>query len=501
MKTVINTSLGMCEGVCEKGYVRWFGIPYAKPPVGDLRFKRAIENEGWDGIKFFDRMGPKPVQMAGGKFADMTHTDNRESENCLSLNVWAPDREEEDSLKPVFVWIYGGGHHAGEASAPEYYLDSFAKNDVVAVSFNYRLGVLGFYDFSDIDSEFESNCGISDMILALKWINDNISNFGGDPKRVTICGESAGASAILALIACPAVKDYFSQAIVMSGVLSNTSGSRMQRINNEKYLKWIGVDASEIKKLKTMSVDELKKGCEPFFAQKEMTDPGIMANGPVIDDLVTKKPLDAIKAGAAAGKNIIFGTCRDEGNLFYYMKICPEKWDDVEKMLKINGYGNRISEFHEIYDNPNQVKSIVSINRDRMFWADTMKCALAQSEFADTYMYRFDYVTPLSRLLKLNATHSTDVCPVLNTREGRMSLFYKGMLKSSLKPLFSQMHGAVLNFIKTGNPSSDLVGEWPVFDKATKMAMIFSSDTAVSNEVFDEKKYRLWEDIELYAGD
>ena len=180
MDLIVTTKKGQVEGFEGDGVHKWFGIPFAKPPVGELRFKRAQEAEPWAGVRACREMGPSPLQFGCGMMAEITKSDTPKSEDCLYLNVWAP---KEAKKQPVFVYIYGGANHMGEAAVPEYDLTAFAKEGVVGVTFNYRLGPLGFYNFHKLDSSFDSNCAPSDMIMALKWVHENIEAFGGDPEE------------------------------------------------------------------------------------------------------------------------------------------------------------------------------------------------------------------------------------------------------------------------------------------------------------------------------
>ncbi|MDO4961149.1 MAG: carboxylesterase family protein [Eubacteriales bacterium] len=537
---IVNTTAGPVRGEHRKKCDRWLGIPYAKPPVGDLRFKRSIQADAWEGVRDCLKFGAGPEQMAGGRFQALSDIDNKKSEDCLYLNVWAPKgsavgagtarqapdrRSAANAAAPVFIWIYGGGQHAGDASAPEYDLESFARRGIVAVSFNYRLGALGFYDFRDAaenKAAFDSNCGVSDMILALKWVHENIAAFGGDPENVTMAGESAGGTAVMALLCAPTARPLFKRAIIMSGIASNITRETTQEINNKKFFEWAGIDAGDAD-LKTMPVENIKKGCAAFFTTEDNVTPGIMVSGPVIDDLVTETPEEMFRRGGAGDKQIMFGTCADEGGLFSFLKICPRKWDEIETMLRFNHYEELIPEFHRVYGGK-QAEAVKAINRDRMFWADTMKCAIAQSAYSRTYMYRFNFVTGMSRALKMGATHSMDVCPALNTYEGAMSSLYKGVPPKKLRKLHAEMHGSFVNFIKYGTPR--LKG-WKPFTAENWETFVFSRSSHAESRAFEadaaaepaaeigktaeggqsvkttetgnaEERYRLWENIKLY---
>ncbi len=500
MKLNIETTSGVVSGVAgdsEGRYLKWLGIPYAEPPIGELRFKRARPFEKREGIIRCDSHKASPVQMSGGRFGALMNVGPNQSEDCLTLNVWS----FKGAIKaPVFVYIFGGSHHAGDSASKDLQLDAFSHEGIVAVSFNYRLGVLGFYDFSMLDPSFESNCGISDMIMALKWVHENIAVFGGDPERVTLCGESAGGTAVAALMASPRARGYFHRAILMSAVLSNITTDRLQAIYREKYFATLGLDQGEVKKLREMDVSELKKGCEVIFTGNDTEYPGIVTPGPVIDDLIPHKPLTAFEKGEMGDIACIFGTCGDEGALFWFLRLCCMSWEDVEGMLRVTGYAHKRRDFHRIYDALGEKKAVRAVNRDRLFWADTMKMAIAQSKHNDhTYVYRFEYETPLSRILRWGSTHTMDICPALGTKEGPYSIMYRRDMKSRrYKKMSSAFHGAFLDFIRTGRPSA---GEekWENFRPAIQSVMHFGNRIYQTFERPEPEIFELFSDMELYV--
>ena len=196
---IVQTNSGKVRGYERDGIVEYLGIPYAEAPVGALRFKRSLPKAPWEGVFDAKEYGSPAVQFDEGK--------PRGSEDCLFVNVQRPPEGEK---LPVFVWIHGGGYNTGAASDGIYNGKAFARDGLVFVSFQYRMNVLGFYDFTTFPGceNFDSNCGLSDQILALKWIHENIEFFGGDPNRVTIAGESAGGASVVNMLAVPSVKGY-----------------------------------------------------------------------------------------------------------------------------------------------------------------------------------------------------------------------------------------------------------------------------------------------------
>lgn len=218
VQTVLKN--GVIEGNYNvtNGISTYFGVPFAQPPVGELRWKAPVPASSWAGVKETKEFGPRPVQ--GLVFGDMNSWSDGVSEDCLTLNVWTPAKRNSKDL-PVLVYFYGGGFVAGDASEPRYNGESMSKKGVVVVTVNYRLGVFGFLAHPELSAEAtykaSGNYGLLDQALALQWVNDNIAAFGGDPKKVTIAGESAGSISVSYQMASPLAKDKIAGAIGESG--------------------------------------------------------------------------------------------------------------------------------------------------------------------------------------------------------------------------------------------------------------------------------------------
>lgn len=496
-KLQIETKYGTVQGFTEDNICRWYGIPFAKPPVGELRFKRAVEPDSSEEIRSCTKMGPAPVKFAGGRFARLTRTDTPQSEDCLYLNIWAPENRSAKSSLPVFIYIFGGGCHTGEASVPEVDLSAMARDGAIGVNFNYRLGPLGFYDFSKYDSSFESNCGFSDVLMALKWVHENIAAFGGDPDRVTVCGESAGGVLVYSLLASPVARPYFKQAISMSGLPSNVAKEKMHSKYVEKFINELGLSTDDISALHTMSTEKMAKVSATFFEGNSCGLAGALLPAVVVDDLVPKFPLEAIEAGECIDKKLMLGTCHDEGTLFYFMKLCPMSYSEIAKMLENNGYSERVDEILAFYKEKKEAAGVCRANRDRMFVADNLKAAVAQSRYGQVYVYRFDFVSRLGAMTGLKATHTFDIGPALDSHRLKIRFKNKGSNKSRHSTIHRMMHESFMNFIKSGNPSTFSIGEWKQFTKDNFAAMFFN-DTSQMQTGVNEDVYELWKDIELY---
>ena len=214
----VRVNDGTLQGVDESGIKVFKGIPFAAPPVGDLRWKAPQPVQKWDGVRKADEFGPNPMQE--NVFGDMNFGTKKMSEDCLYLNVWTPSKTMDEKL-PVFIYFNGGGLMAGSGSEPRYAGLSLARKGIVTITANYREGIFGFFAHSQLTKESpykgSGNYGFLDQVAAIKWVKDNIATFGGDPERITIMGESAGSMSVCALMASPLSKQLFHQAMGSSG--------------------------------------------------------------------------------------------------------------------------------------------------------------------------------------------------------------------------------------------------------------------------------------------
>ena len=492
--TLAATQYGMVQGFAAAGVKTWLGIPYAAPPVGELRFRRNQPPTPWQGVKKCVAFGNKPIQYMNMFGRERSRVPA--SEDCLYLNVWAPLTAAKEAKLPVFVWIYGGAYHMGEGSDPMYDGASFARDGVVFVNFNYRVGPLGFYDFSMYDKRFESNCGVSDQIAALRWVRDNIAAFGGDPNNVTIAGESAGGTGVYNMLASPAAKGLFQKAIAESGVTGNTESRRMVEMNNTIFFEKLGINPrTDMAKLLDMPAQDMLAAATFTLKEGPRRHPGIFMPGPVKDDLLPMHPWEAMAQGNARDVKVILGTNRNEGTLFALLGLLPRDWQQVEKMLRDNGAAASIPAVSELYANEKGMKKLTTLAGDRAFVVDMVKSADAQSAFNSTYVYRFDYAPLLPELFLLGAAHSTEISTALATNDHPFWLLTPA---SRREELTQSMHGAWLNFVKTGNPNGPGVAPlWPQYEAGRRLTYIFDQTNTVESNPHGAV-YEVWKDIQLY---
>src|SRR5665213_2829857 len=228
---IVKTLNGTLEGVNVSGINEFKGVPFAAPPVGVFRWREPQPVDNWVGVRKAEKFGPRAMQA--NVFGDMNFRSNGMSEDCLYLNVWTPSKTFKDKL-PVLVYFFGGGFVAGDGSEPRYDGGSMARKGIVAVTVNYRLGVFGFLAHPELTKESphhaSGNYGLMDQIAALKWVRDNIAKFGGDPKNVTIFGQSAGAVDVNVLMTSPQAKGLFHKAIAESGTVSRVPDDATMRM-------------------------------------------------------------------------------------------------------------------------------------------------------------------------------------------------------------------------------------------------------------------------------
>ncbi len=268
----VRTVNGTIEGNYDthSGIQKFFGIPFAQPPVGELRWKAPQPMENWDGVKQTKTFGPRPMQTM--VFGDMKSRSNGVSEDCLYLNVWTPADRNTNGL-PVLVYFYGGGNVAGDASEPRYDGESMAKKGIVVVTPNYRLNVFGFLAHPELSAESpykaSGNYGVLDQHAALQWVQDNIEAFGGDPARVTIAGESAGSIGVSLQMASPLSKGLIAGAIGESGAAIHPTMAPVPLEEAEKvgadFLKGAGIGSlAELRKLSTRAIYEIYNESKRF---------------------------------------------------------------------------------------------------------------------------------------------------------------------------------------------------------------------------------------------
>jgi para-nitrobenzyl esterase len=461
----VTTTSGLVEGVTSSdSNVRMFkGIPFAAPPVGDLRWKPPQPASSWTGVKQASAFGPRCMQ--GRIFEDMIFRDSGPSEDCLYLNVWTPARGNSAKL-PVMVWIYGGGFAAGSASEPRQDGERLAQKGVVVVSFNYRLGVFGFYAHPDLARESGRNAagnyGLLDQVAALKWVHANIANFGGDPQNVTIFGESAGSFSVSALRASPLTAVLFEHAIGESGAYFGTTLHAAPLSDSEAEGKRFAdsIGAHTLADMRSRPAADLMaltlKRKKIYFS-------------PNLDGYFLPEDVASIYA---AGKQrhipLLAGWNADEGSyLQFFDKDAPTLQNYVARLHKQFGAdADKLLKAYPASDDEQAKRSAQELAGDQFIAYSTWKWLEMQDATggAPVYRYRFEEAPPADPLdphsASRGAYHSAEIEFVFEALASK-----KLPWRTQDRKLSEMMATYWSNFAKTGDPNSDDLPRWPVYSK------------------------------------
>lgn len=411
----VETTYGAVRGFQDGQTMKFLGVPYASPPVDELRFEAAEEPESWHGTVLDATSYGASCPQSCDPQSDSSCP---ESEDCLFLNIYTPVGEPPEEGWPVFVWIHGGAFVGGSGSSPTFPGESFAENGIILVTLNYRLGALGWLNYGDI----EGNFGLSDQRMALSWVQDNIRSFGGDKDAVTVGGESAGAMAILVHLASPSVTEgLFSKAIVESGTIAlpynKPTGPDSKNKNTfyKELMKNAGCPQHRddyVQCMRDLSVNELldataemmdkKANLVPFLSQPaDLVEPFY----PVINTQdVPLSPLEAFEKGEFNKVPLIMGNNADEGDLFVDTVFGSSKVDKLVEMPAMLSVvfgledGLKIRNLYPLFGKTSgSSREILSnITTDYFFTGSTHKVAsLFNKHDVPVYTYLFDYVQQL----------------------------------------------------------------------------------------------------------
>jgi len=308
----VTTANGVIEGVREtNGILTFRGVPFAAPPTGDLRWKAPQPVKNWSGVKKCDHFGPQAMQPR--IYSDMIFRSAGVSEDCLYLNVWAPGGDAKDL--PVLVYFYGGGYVAGDGSEPRYDCGSMAKQGIVAITVNYRLGVFGFLAHPDLTKESPNhasgNYGLMDQAAALAWVHRNIRAFGGDPSRVTIAGESAGSFSVSAQMASPLSRGLIAGAIGESGSLLGDKTKPLAEAEQSGVAFANSCGASNIADLRAMSAEKVQDAAKTFSNYRfPVTVDGYFFPKPPVEIYQSGEQVEEVATDLASDKFIAYSTWR-----------------------------------------------------------------------------------------------------------------------------------------------------------------------------------------------
>ncbi|MET0860099.1 MAG: carboxylesterase/lipase family protein [Microbacterium sp.] len=500
----VRVSGGYVRGVREGGTIAWRGIPYAAPPIGRLRFRAPQRVVPWTGIRVAASFGRVAPQAHKGQFAGVA-PDVPSGEDCLTVNVVAPETAATDAPLPVMVFIHGGGYSTGSSrDFSGQGLNFVGTGKVVYVSFNYRLGALGYLDFTRYSTRrrpIDSNLGLRDQIAALRWVRRNVRAFGGDPERVTVFGESAGANSVTTLMATPSARGLFARAIAQSAPPNAVYTSSMAAVWAEQFVEILRGRTAQHDATAPLTVDKtvaLLTSAQPsdlvnaalvLQARTPEETPGVFCLAPVVDGrLLPRHPMAAFRGGFAHRVPLIIGTNDREGSIFRgRLDILPRSDTRIEAVLA-RGAADGRGTFAEAYPGLPRGPIAADFGGDYAFWYPSVALAERHSRYAPVYFYRFDVAPRLLRWAGLDATHGVEMFALFEQGDARLA---RTMTSLGGRRVFSQagerMRDAWLHFAAVGAPP---VG-WPHYSEPDRLTLIIADRDRVESDPRADRR-RAW---------
>jgi para-nitrobenzyl esterase len=468
---LIEIPTGKVQGRIENGVAVWRGVPFAKPPIGDLRFKPPQKAEPWTGVLHAKAFGPTALQNG-------SDTPRKMSEDCLYLNIWAP---RSAGPYPVMLWLHGGANIAGSASDWPHDGWPFARDGVVCVTANYRLGALGFMELGDIlgpDYAGSGANGMRDQLLALEWVYENIAAFNGDPDCIYLAGESAGAKNAAALLASPLRTVKVTGAIMESGGGQTTYTMEEAQGVANLFLDSTGLTRDMASTLLHMPADALMSAQARLYNAYDRRYPFRA----VIDgQMLTQRPLDAIAAGAGAGVRSLIGSNADETRLY----SIPGGDTPLTALFLAHAepdiFAAVLEKYPAFMPELSLAESRYRAYTAEEYWIPSLRIAEAQAQRGDeVYVYRFD-MPMRAGPNKGYAVHASELSYVWD--------------RSDAEPkLATQMHGAWCAFMKGLAPGELNVPVWPRYDLAARPTMLFNATNSVENDPRGAER-ALWDGV------
>jgi para-nitrobenzyl esterase len=496
----VETRSGVLRGEREGDLVVLRGVPFAAAPVGAGRFEAPAREEPWAGARDATRAGPAAPQRSSLVMRMLGLEGVVQDEACLTLQVWTPGLDAR--RRPVLVWLHGGAFTSGAGSLPVFDGAPLARRgDVVVVTVNYRLGALGFLAHPDrfARGEIAANFGLLDQIAALAWVSEHAEQIGGDPGRVTVFGESAGAMSIGALLAAPAARGLFQRAILQSGAAHNVSPREAALRIASLFRDAAGHAEAGVEALRGLPVETVLAAQQRVVDESWKHVEGLAFQPSVDGGVVPRAPLAAIADGAAAGVDLLIGTNLDEWRLFgladaklrdmdeagllrRLVRVPPGATPDPQQLA-----GEAVATYRAARTGslPTDPASLwLAMQTDRVFRVPAIRLAEAQARHAAVFQYRFDWPSPALGGL-LGACHGLEVPFVFGTLDHERAGDLAGRGPAA-EALSERMQDAWIAFATGADPG------WPAFDPERRATQRFGATCDVEFDPMGEER-RFWD--------
>jgi para-nitrobenzyl esterase len=485
----VKTANGAVEGTSDNGLRVYRGVPYAAPPVGDLRWRAPQPAQNWSGVKAADAFGAQCMQRR--VFSDMVFRASTMSEDCLYLNVWTPAKKAGEKL-PVLVYFYGGGFIAGDGSEPRYDGAAIARKGIVSLTVNYRLGVFGFFSHPELTKEAKpqasGNQGLLDQAAALRWVQANIAAFGGDPKKVTIAGESAGSISVSALMASPLSKDLIAGAIGESGAMIEPTIPPVPLADAEKagVAFAAAVEAPSLAALCALPPEKILEAT---------ARPGLPRFSPAIDGyFLPKSPAEIFAAGDQAHVPLMAGWNSEENSsraILAQAEPTPENYAAAVRKL----YPERADEVLKVYPGGTSdevLQSATALAGDRFIAFSTWKWLDLHGRTGKSPTYRYYYSRP--RPGARGAAHSAEIEYAMGNLASNKAFAWT----PDDEKVSETMMGYFVNFVKKGNPNGKGLPKWPEANSGKTVRVMHIDVTSGARPESVRDRYRLLD--QTYQG-
>lgn len=483
----VTVTGGTIEGAIEDGVKVFKGIPYAAPPVRELRWRPPAPVEPWAGVRAATAFSPDCPQAKYSEDSLYYRPPRPQDEDCLCLNVWTAAEPGDD--RPVMVWIHGGALTRGSGAVPTYDGTSMAQKGVVLVTINYRLGALGFMAHPDLTAESEhgssGNYGFLDQIAALRWVQENIEKFGGDPDRVTIFGESAGSWSVCALQATPLSKGLFHRAIGQSGGLFGPMRYLSDAKHGQKAAEQVGLrfadalGAEDAAGLRAMPADRI---VSVFFDPPDQQSFSIGGN---VDGWVFP---DEIRSIFAVGRQhdvpVIVGSNADEMTSLTSRGRIPGTIEQLKEYVD-RQYALLSEDFFEVYPadtDEDAAGTFLASARDRAFsWQMRTWARRMENVDSEAYLYFFTRVPPIENSEYYQAFHAAEIAYVFGNLNPDVE--YTAVDRR----LSNAMTQYWINFATSGNPNGEDLETWPAYNTVTEPYLILGDEIETDNHLLRDQ--------------
>ena len=504
-QTQVKTAEGILEGKDLSGITIFKGVPFAAPPVGNLRWKAPQPVQKWEGVRKATEYGPNPMQEA--LFGDMNFGTKVNSEDCLYLNIWTPAKTMKEHL-PVLIYFNGGGLMAGSGSEPRYAGDAMARKGIISITANYREGIFGFFAHPQLSKETSykgsGNYGFMDQVAAIQWVKDNIEAFGGDPNRITIVGESAGSMSVSALMASPLCQGLFAQAMGSSGSVMGFNKVLTLKEAEQKGVKLAKqIGKKNIKDLRALPAEELMKlaavkavptyNIDGYFLTEQPTETFAKGNQTKVSLLVGGNNQEMSPWALLAGKQPTVENLKAGAKAMF--------GDNVDEAFRLYG----INSDKDVLEQPGiNLASDLFLDYSTWKWGSMHKLTSGQP----VYRYRYCHPRPA---MAIKGKVAGLAGGVVDAKEGQPQMpqdkgavhsadieYAMGTLPTNrvydwqpedymVSDIFSQYY---VNFVKTGNPNGLGLVEWPTTNgKAVAPVLQIDVNTTVKADEQMEKRY------------